>query len=317
MITNTVTNMAVDTLRRYVWLIELLERRHYADFDEIRAKWMTSSLNTLKERLPKRTFRNHINAIADQFGIDIKFEQGRGYYIDNPEDLSESRVKQNIVSSLITYNTLSSYSDVKDRILLEDTPKNQELISEIAACMHEGCSYSFNYRRQYTEEELDVEVIPYSLKLFKNRWYLLGKDLADEELKIYALDRMSETGPLFVGNPMPKDFDAAGYFSNYYGAIVEGEPEIIKLKVSPLEAKYLRNLPLHHSQEEIETTDDYSIFRLFLSPTLDFKREILSRTDQVEVLEPESLREWMREMLGKLAGRYYFSARSISGNDND
>ena len=44
----------------------------------------------------------------------------------------------------------------------------------------------------------------------------------------------------------------------------------------------------------VETCEEYSIFTLYLSPTWDFKQE----------LAPASLREWMREMIGKMMGRY-------------
>ena len=63
-------------------------------------------------------------------------------------------------------------------------------------------------------------------------------------------------------------------------------------------------LPLHLSQEEVETCKEHSIFTLYLSPTWDFKQELLSRADQLEVLAPASLREWMREMIRKMMGRY-------------
>ena len=103
---------------------------------------------------------------------------------------------------------------------------------------------------------------------------------------------------------IPAHFNAEDYFAPYYGITVDGAPELIRLKVIPREARYMRSLPLHSSQEEVETCEEYSIFTLFLSPTWDFKQELLSRADQLEVLAPASLREWMREMIGKMMGRY-------------
>ena len=41
--------------------------------------------------------------------------------------------------------------------------------------------------------------------------------------------------------------------------------------------KYYRTLPLHHSQEEGESTDAYTEFRYKLVPTFDFCRELLSK----------------------------------------
>lgn len=51
---------------------------------------------------------------------------------------------------------------------------------------------------------------------------------------------------------------------------------------------------MHHSQKEIETTDEYSIFRYYLSPTFDFVQEILSHGYGVEVLAPKHLRDEIR-----------------------
>ena len=103
---------------------------------------------------------------------------------------------------------------------------------------------------------------------------------------------------------IPAHFSAEDYFAPYYGITVDGAPELIRLKVIPREARYMRSLPLHSSQEEVETCEEYSIFTLFLSPTWDFKQELLSRANQLEVLAPASLREWMKEMTGKMMKRY-------------
>ena len=296
--------MAVDTFRRYVWLLELLERYQYAEFDTIQSEWMRSNLNTFNEGLPKRTFRNHINAISDQLCIDIAYRPGWGYYITNPEDLAESRIKQWLISTLSTYNTLIDCQDMKDRILFENVPSSQKYLGKVTRAMRSGKTISFMYQSHFSNEPHIVEAEPYCVKLFKQRWYLLAMSLEAGALRIYALERMSDVDETLHEFTMPKDFDCEGYFLNYYGIKADGKPEEIKLKVIPLEAKYMRSLPLHHSQKEIETTSDYSVFSLYLSPTWDFKQDLLSRADQVEVLEPESLREWMREMTEKMFYKY-------------
>ena len=71
-------------------------------------------------------------------------------------------------------------------------------------------------------------------------------------------------------------------------------PETIDLKVYGTQKEYFRTLPLHHSQKEIETEDDFSVFRYYLSPTYDFLQEILSHGCEVEVLSPTHLRYEVR-----------------------
>jgi predicted DNA-binding transcriptional regulator YafY len=67
---------------------------------------------------------------------------------------------------------------------------------------------------------------------------------------------------------------------------------------------YVRTLPLHHSQKEIKTTDQYADFEFYLKPTFDFRQELLAQGHDVEVLLPAQLREEMKEMLEKMLGRY-------------
>jgi predicted DNA-binding transcriptional regulator YafY len=68
--------------------------------------------------------------------------------------------------------------------------------------------------------------------------------------------------------------------------------------------RYIQTLPLHHSQEETEVAEDYSVFSYILSPTFDFKQQILSYGDTVEVLSPDWFREEMKESVGNMYRMY-------------
>ena len=141
-------------------------------------------------------------------------------------------------------------------------------------------------------------VEPYALKVFKRRWYLLGK-YGDSPLKLYALDRFLNIDIEFEDFTLPQDFNASAYFSTCFGIILdEEEPQVIKLKVDNYQANYLRSLPLHHSQKELEHTDDHTLFSYYLRPSFDLVQELLSMGETVEVLEPASLRSEM-ERIGK------------------
>jgi predicted DNA-binding transcriptional regulator YafY len=105
---------------------------------------------------------------------------------------------------------------------------------------------------------------------------------------------------------LPKEFSADGYFGNIYGVRVYSDmkPERVLLKVSSMQTKYFRSLPLHRSQEEVETHEDYSVFSYFLTTDYDFKQDVLSYGKEVEVLEPASLRNTLREIVDHLSETY-------------
>ena len=105
-------------------------------------------------------------------------------------------------------------------------------------------------------------------------------------------DRMITATIISEDFTLPKEFSADGYFGNIYGVRVylDMKPEEVLLKVSLMQTKYFRSLPLHKSPEEIETHEDYSVLSYFLTTDYDFKQDLLSFGEEVEVLEPKSLR---------------------------
>ena len=80
--------------------------------------------------------------------------------------------------------------------------------------------------------------------------------------------------------------------------------ERIVLRAYGYEPYYLRDLPLHHSQREINATEEYSDFELHLKPTSDFKAQLLSRGEWIEVLKPQSLADELVEWHQKAIERY-------------
>ncbi len=105
---------------------------------------------------------------------------------------------------------------------------------------------------------------------------------------------------------MDETFDAADYFSDSYGIVVDEsvKPERIVLRAYCYEPHYLRDLPLHHSQREINTTEDYADFELRLRPTAEFKGQLMSRGQWIEVLEPQSLADEIIEWHQNAINRY-------------
>ena len=145
------------------------------------------------------------------------------------------------------------------------------------------------------------------MKLFKQRWYLIALSPNLDRIMVYALDRIFDIckldGETFT---MPDDFYPEDFFYDYYGIIAgtNRKPEKVKLKVSAGQANYLRSLPLHDTQEEIEENEEYSIFTLRICPEFDFFQEILSNGEDIEVLEPLWLRKEIAGMINRMWNKY-------------
>ena len=139
--------------------------------------------------------------------------------------------------------------------------------------------------------------------------YLVAHNPEKKCIGIYALDRIQRLELADKTFTFPETFDAEAYFRDSYGIMVPPEEldvETIRIKVSDKnnKRKYLRLLPLHHSQEKTEKHSDYSVFTYRLYPTYDFFQEILSHGGEVEVLSPEWVRKEFKELIEDMLRQY-------------
>lgn len=293
--------MAKNYFSRYVWLIDLINRHGYITMPEINRAWRNSSLNDTGEDMPERTFFNHKDAILDTFGLEIKCDRTMGYYIKDSGAISDTGMRTWLLQSLSLNNILNESSDMRDRILFEQIPSSQKFLTDIISAMRDGKAISITYQGFSRPESSTFTAYPYCVKIFRQRWYMLAKTPKWDFPTLYALDRMIDMEEMEETFELPKDFDAEKFFSNYFGIIIENAaPEDIRLKVDADQVKYYRSLPLHHSQQEVETTEQYSVFSLRVVPTFDLLQEILAKGNTVEVLSPAPLRNWVAEKAGKM-----------------
>lgn len=299
--------MAKNYFNRYVWLIDVISRYGHITKRDIDDLWCSSSLNENHEKgIPERTFHNHREAILDTFGIEIGFDRGRGYYIVNPNDLDGDGIRSWLLESVSLNNLLRESANMRSRILFEKVPSSSKWLSVIVNAMRDGKALEMTYQSFKCTEPTTFEAHPYCLKIFRQRWYMLARTVGKEELRIYSLDRIIDIKVLDKALELPAGFDAADFFSDYYGIIIghNVQPSILEIKAMAEQAKYLESLPLHPSQTVVETTPDYTVFRYCLVPTFDLKQEILSRGSTLEVLSPEWFRKEMIDELLKTLSQY-------------
>ena len=299
--------MAKSYFNRYVWLIDVISRYGHITKRDIDGLWSCSSLNERHETaIPERTFHNHREAILDIFGIEIGFDRGRGYYIVNTEDLDGEGIRNWLLESMSLSNLLRESADMRSRILFEKVPSSSKWLSVIVNAMRDGKALEMTYQSFNRTEPATFETHPYCLKIFRQRWYMLARAIGKEELRIYSLDRIINIKVLDKALELPAGFDAADFFSDYFGIIIghNVKPSIMEIKATAEQAKYLESLPLHPSQTAIEVTPDYTIFGYRLVPTFDLKQEILSRGATLEVLSPEWYRAEIKTEINTMSQLY-------------
>lgn len=290
-------------LRTCLWIINLLQRHGELTLREINEHWLKTELSNGLEIIP-RTFFNYRSAILDLFSIVIECKKStNSYHIAYVED---NLTSEWILSSLSVSQILQENKDLSSRILLESIPSGQKHLNSIIEAMHNCTKIEISYQRFVEDKPHKVEVEPYCAKLFHQRWYVVANNIKRGHLQTYALDRIKDIKVLGSKFEIDPNFDAKEFFQNSFGifAAENQRPQRIVLKVDSTQSKYFRTLPLHHSQVELSVDDDHSIFVYSLVPTEDFIIELMSHGSSIEVLEPKSLRNTMKENATKLFKLY-------------
>jgi len=303
--------MISKTYYRYIWLLDTLLNSSPLTIDEINMLWEDCPLSN--GPIPLRTFHEQRKGIKEMFGVEIVCDRSHGnvYYVKNPEVLDKQKVAKWLLHKYSIPQGFATFNSMKDRILLEEIPLGTSFLDDIIEAMQKNVELQIDYQRYENEQEeynlLEFHIQPYALKVFNRRWYLLGYIKEKHDLRTIALDRILDLKILSTSFELPEDFDARKYFAYVIGIFVNKDLPITKVKIRAygIQAEYLRSTPLHKSQSEGKSKHgEFAEFTYRLCITPDLVTQLLAMGDKVEVLEPETLRERMKEEVRKMKQRY-------------
>ena len=284
--------MVPELIDKYVFLVQTFIEAGQAGLSlpELQDRWE----GRYGEPYPRRTFVNHRAAVADVFGIEIT--------CDRSTNATEYLIDTFTVKSLLTLGE----ERLRGRVSVEEIPSGQKYLTTIMEAMLENAVLSIEYRK-YLSPEKDLRTIrPYALKEFEKRWYVVAFSESAGDLRTFALDRIAgikRTGERFR---MPQGFSVERLFESSFGIYLpEGEkPVLVKIRTTLREAAYLEDLPLHPSQMLLSKDSGSCVYAMTLIPNPGFIMELCKRGNRLEVLEPLSLRNAVKEELKNALKQY-------------
>ena len=296
-------------LKKCLYLINLLERRGPLTLKEINDCYEYSSLYEGDEIQP-RTFARYKEFIAETFPCYIDFNQRTGKY-----ELHRHQALYGEDDSLYDY-LLSAYHiegmtelalKHREKILLSEAPTGVENVQVILEAIDKKrgieCDY-YSFNKKSVKHQL---LIPYFLRTWEQRWYLAAEpENHHHGISIFALERM-ENICLTKEKMLPSNkITAEEYFKGCFGVnhSDEQKPEKIRIKVYDTQVEYVKRLPIHESQEEVETNREWSIFEYRLVPCYNFYQQLLWHREKLEVLEPQYVRDEIKDVLKKMLEHY-------------
>ena len=297
--------------RQYIWIINTLRAHHKMTLEELNQQWIADGVAD-GSPLVRSSFNRHRDAILDMFGVIIDCEpKTYKYYISNKDILNNDSIERWLFSTIAVHGVLADSAAVKERLVLENAPAGEQYLETILRAIKSNHQLLIGYKA-FGAEGYEKRLCPYALKLSQQRWYLLT--FTGHHMATYALDRMTKVELTDETFEMPADFSPQDYFSEYYGVLTDNTPMAhVVIRAHNRTPNYLRTLPLHHSQRELgsgeialddSTTTPYTDFSFDIRPTADFLGQLLEHGDGIEVLEPQDLRQKMRDLIAESLKRY-------------
>ena len=316
----------LEQIQRLLYIAELLKNKPNGITYEETKNFLEKKFEEkgFELKFSEKTFKRDRNLIAEILGLESKYKKTLGTFALNNEELNPE--SENTLDDILLIEAYRKSKKNSKIVLFERRePKGLQHFSDFIDAIKRHRIVSFTYQKYDESQPEKRVVVPYALKESQNRWYLLATDFSPEnkkslhnflssdekpefdkpKIKSFGLDRISK---LEVHHTRQLRFEHVleDSFNHSFGvsSTLDEIPQEIILSFTPHQGKYIKSLPLHHSQE-ILTDDEREVrIKLKLFPTFDFNQEILSHGANVVVISPESFRDEIKKDIKSIIKNY-------------
>lgn len=200
-----------------------------------------------------------------------------------------------------------SEASVENYVQFESVPETigTEYLAPLLKAIKEKLVVTFDYTSFVSEKTKNRTVFPLLLKEYRNRWYLICYMETKSKIITFALDRMSNLVVTEDYFSTPVDFNSDTYFKNTIGITsTNSQPEKIIFKLDAVGSKYLDSQPIHHTQKIIKKGKKRNTYQIKVIQSEELKRFFLSYGKQLEVIEPQSLRDYIANEITEMMELY-------------
>jgi len=157
----------------------------------------------------------------------------------------------------------------------------------------------------YRKPQQEINVFPYHLKQFNNRWFLFCYNEEYNSISNYPLDRIESITEL-ADDFEPSEINWMDHFDDIIGVTKpeDSKIQVIKLKFSEKRINYVLTKPLHGTQKLDKTDDSGLTVQIEVVPNRELYQLILSFGEDVEVISPPEIRNTIKEKIKEMNNKY-------------
>jgi WYL domain len=292
-------------IKQYAIILETLKDGKQKTFAQLKRQ-MDDEGFTLSDR----TIQRIIEQLRAEYGLDLSFNNKTKKYSIDPNALPgvSSFLRLYQAAGLSEFvETVFKHKKLLKRIDVEKTGhlKGVQWLQPFFKAMLHNNIVRFSHENFHRETIKKYIVQPYMLKEYLYRWYLVGIDISSGRTLNFGLDRIKDLEILSEKFEPDKKFPYQTLFSNAIGLSfdVDEVSEVIFV-VTPIQAKYLEALPLHHSQEVIANNETEVTFRLYVVVNIELIQHLLRLGHEVKIISPASLKDKLIDIYKAALARY-------------
>lgn len=164
-----------------------------------------------------------------------------------------------------------------------------------------------NYKAFNQDSAIKIQLHPWYLKQYNNRWFLFGYNEEYNAISNFALDRIidfEETNSNYIEN---FDVNFEEYFEDVIGVTVKKAEDVEKIliKITKELWPYIESKPLHGSQKIKGYSEKDIIIELNVEINHELISLLFSYIDSIEVIEPEILKDRFRLLSENIFKKYH------------
>lgn len=191
-----------------------------------------------------------------------------------------------------------------ERVLSRNGAQHVSVLEAISEGWGNGRKVRIGYRSPRSGALHQRVLSPYALEPTPTGIYVIGYDDWAEDIRTFKLDRLESATVLDEQCAPMGDFDLEEYLGSGWRIMAGDEVQDVVLRFRPEVAAHVAERNWHPSQELEPLEDGGCLLRVSIAEPLEMQPWIRSWGAQVEVLEPDWLRQQIAEELRKAAEQY-------------
>lgn len=244
----------------------------------------------------------------------------------------EKNLLQETLSTLGQFDGLKNFEwleDFKKRLNIEDRRriicfsnnpylKNSNILGQIFDFISNRVVVHLSYQRFGYKNPQNIELFPYLLKQYNDRWYLVGGETNSDKILALALDRIVKVYPSENQHYKDPSEDFDEYFDDIIGVSNFSENPVLHIVfwVSDCSKDYVLTKPLHGSQKTISGDNEISLrteypmlskgnfFSIECKCNYELIRDLSSFGKDLLVLNPIEIQDKIKQRILEMAESY-------------